>query len=156
MVLNSCSREHWSRMSCTWTHTSKFACNQTSFNSMFSFDLIIHISKDFCVISHPRQVPSLTKLMFKIQLFKQDFGPIAFHCGWSHRHGMIKTNKWRNVILRHLFMLFTWSKLSRAACRLASMPVGGSLVILMEFSRIPCGMMCSCGVGEGSALMNTR
>lgn len=32
---------------------------------------------------------------------------------------------------------FTWSKLSRAACRLACMPVGGSLVILMAFSRIP-------------------
>lgn len=33
----------------------------------------------------------------------------------------------------------TWSKLSRAACKLASMPVGGSLVILMAFSRIPWG-----------------
>ncbi len=46
-------------------------------------------------------------------------------------------------------------KLSRALCRLACIPVGGSLVILMEFSRIPCGMMWPSGVEEGSALTNT-
>jgi len=31
----------------------------------------------------------------------------------------------------------TWLKLLRAACKFANIPVGGSLVILMEFSRIP-------------------
>ncbi len=46
-------------------------------------------------------------------------------------------------------------KLSRALCRLACMPVGGSLVILMEFSSIPCGIMWPSGVEEGSALTNT-
>lgn len=51
--------------------------------------------------------------------------------------------------------VITWLKLSRALCRLACMPVGGSLVILMEFSRIPCGMMWPSGVEEGSALTNT-
>ena len=50
----------------------------------------------------------------------------------------------------------TWVKLSRALCRLACMPVGGSLVILMAFSRMPCGMMWPSGVDAASALTNTR
>lgn len=50
----------------------------------------------------------------------------------------------------------TWVKRSRALCRLACMPVGGSLVILMAFSRMPWGMMWDSGLGAGSALMNTR
>ena len=47
----------------------------------------------------------------------------------------------------------TWLKLSSALCRLASMPVGGSLVILMEDSRMPWGMMWDSGMGAGSADM---
>lgn len=50
----------------------------------------------------------------------------------------------------------TWENRSRAPCRLARMPVGGSLVILMELSSSPCGMMCVSGLGAGSALMNSR
>lgn len=49
----------------------------------------------------------------------------------------------------------TWLKLSSALCRLACIPVGGSFVILMEFSKIPCGIMWPSGVEEGSALTNT-
>ena len=33
--------------------------------------------------------------------------------------------------------ILTWLKLSRALCKLASIPVGGSLVILIEDSSIP-------------------
>jgi len=51
---------------------------------------------------------------------------------------------------------YTWLKLLSAFCKLACMPVGGSLVILMEDSSMPCGMMCDSGVGAGSALINTR
>lgn len=58
--------------------------------------------------------------------------------------------RWRSV------SLITWLKLSSALCRLACIPVGGSLVILMEFSKIPWGMMWPSGVAEGSALTNTR
>lgn len=47
-------------------------------------------------------------------------------------------------------------KLSRALCKLANMPVGGSLVILMAASRMPCGMMWESAVAAGSALMYTR
>ena len=54
-----------------------------------------------------------------------------------------------------MYMYLTWSKLSRAWCRLATMPVGGSFVTLMEISNIPCGMMCDSAVGAGSALINT-
>ena len=50
----------------------------------------------------------------------------------------------------------TWSKLENALCRLACMPVGGSLVILIDDSSIPWGMMCDSAVGAGSALINTR
>lgn len=50
----------------------------------------------------------------------------------------------------------TWVKRSRALCRLAYMPVGGSLVILMASSSRPWGMMWLSGLGAGSALMNTR
>lgn len=50
----------------------------------------------------------------------------------------------------------TWVKLSRALCRFACIPVGGSLVILIEFSRMPWGMMWLSGEGAGSALMKTR
>jgi len=50
----------------------------------------------------------------------------------------------------------TWVKLSRALCRFACIPVGASLVILMEFSRMPWGMMWLSGDGAGSALMKTR
>lgn len=50
----------------------------------------------------------------------------------------------------------TWLKLSRALCRFACIPVGASLVILMEFSRMPWGMMWLSGEGAGSALMKTR
>lgn len=50
----------------------------------------------------------------------------------------------------------TWLKLSRALCKLACIPVGGSLVILMELSRMPCGMMWLSGHRAGSALMKTR
>lgn len=76
--------------------------------------------------------------------------------------------------------ILTWLKLSRALCKLASIPVGGSLVILIEDSSIPymytsetvnhimrsctfivqvyvtCGMMCDSGMGAGSADMYTR
>lgn len=48
----------------------------------------------------------------------------------------------------------TWLKLSSALCRLACIPVGGSLVILMAFSKIPCGIMWPSGVEGGSALTN--
>lgn len=44
-------------------------------------------------------------------------------------------------------------KLSRALCKLACIPDGGSLVILMDAWRIPCGMICDSGVPAGSALM---
>lgn len=50
----------------------------------------------------------------------------------------------------------TWLKLSRALWRFACIPVGASLVILMEFSRMPWGMMWLSGEGAGSALMKTR
>lgn len=50
----------------------------------------------------------------------------------------------------------TWVKLSRALCRFACIPVGASLVILIEFSRMPWGMMWLSGEGAGSALMKTR
>lgn len=50
----------------------------------------------------------------------------------------------------------TWLKLSSALWRLACIPVGGSLVILMEFSKIPCGIKWPSRVEEGSALTNTR
>ena len=54
------------------------------------------------------------------------------------------------------FFFFTWLKLSSALWRLANIPVGGSLVILIEASRIPCGMICESLVPAGSALMYTR
>lgn len=50
----------------------------------------------------------------------------------------------------------TWLKLSRALCRLACIPVGASLVILMEFSRMPWGMTWLSAHGAGSALTKTR
>ena len=53
-------------------------------------------------------------------------------------------------------LLLTWLKLSKAWCKLAIMPVGGSLVILMEDSRIPWGMIWDSGVPAGSAEMYTR
>nr|CAD7402648.1 unnamed protein product [Timema cristinae] len=45
------------------------------------------------------------------------------------------------------------AQLSKALCKLAIMPVGGSLVIFMEDSNIPCGNMWYCGSAAGSALM---
>ena len=52
--------------------------------------------------------------------------------------------------------LYTWLKLSKALCKLANIPVGGSLVILIAASRIPCGMMWLSALDAGSALINTR
>ena len=61
--------------------------------------------------------------------------------------------RWRG---RVVLSYHTWLKLSNALWRLASMPVGGSLVILILASSIPCGIMWPAGSGAGSADMYTR
>ena len=48
----------------------------------------------------------------------------------------------------------SWSKLSKALCKFACIPVGGSFVILIDASRMLWGMMCPAGVGAGSAVRN--
>ena len=48
----------------------------------------------------------------------------------------------------------SWSKLSKALCKFACIPVGGSFVILMDASKMLWGMMCPAGVGAGSAVRN--
>ena len=48
----------------------------------------------------------------------------------------------------------SWSKLSKALCKFACIPVGGSFVILIDASKMLWGMMCPAGVGAGSAVRN--
>ena len=50
-------------------------------------------------------------------------------------------------------VLLTWLKFPRALLRLACIPVGGSLVILMEDSKMPWGMMWPDRSAAGSADM---
>lgn len=48
------------------------------------------------------------------------------------------TTKQRHSIISLSISLHTWLKLSRALCRFSFIPVGGSLVILILVSKIPC------------------
>lgn len=80
------------------------------------------------------------------------------HCSCSMFHIYLKAPEAAGLGVRSMWLSAghrTWLKLSRALCRLACIPVGGSLVILMEFSRMPCGMMWPSGEDDGSALMKT-
>lgn len=65
---------------------------------------------------------------------------------------VIKTNKRK----KKKQLTFIQSKPLRAAWKLGSILVGGSPVILIEFSSIPWGMMCFSVVGAGLALIKTQ
>lgn len=74
--------------------------------------------------------------------------------------GKSKQNIWLVHMWIYWFCLWgkcvkTWVKLSRAACRLEFMPVGGSVVSLRPFSRMVRGIRCSWWLGTGSPLINT-